>query len=83
MRKAYTITKTSTYSDENTIAAAVAMNAALADLTEYLRFNFKNNEAIQLKLREKVITIGDARGVTCTISVYMVGELRAMAQEKA
>ncbi len=65
----HTISKTSMYSDENTMAAAVAMDEALAALAEYLRYNFKNGQTIQLKLKERIVEISGACGATCTITV--------------
>ncbi len=64
----HTISKTTLY-DETTMAAAVAMNEALAALAEYLRYNFKNGQTIQLKLKERLVEIDGARGATCTITV--------------
>lgn len=64
----HTISKTTMY-DETTMAAAVAMNEALAALAEYLRDNFKNGQTIQLKLKERIVEIDGARGATCTITV--------------
>ena len=64
----HTISKTTMYK-HTTMSAAVAMDEALAALAEYLRYNFKSGQTIQLKLKERIVEIDGARGATCTITV--------------